>query len=425
MPRLMQDQNVLEASPFHSITEVEVKLDLDPKNGDIYLPESWNKDAFAISKPGFMKLFEAAGMEEIPDQCISNMPEDRIYFAKSVIKWTQADGTEVILTGDKTMDFRKGGARWTKTYEKALDSEMQAWGLQNKMPKGQKMTPYGQQKETYADWSIRILVELESNPEHGAILTIMRATAQHKANRDVTQKAQYGGELAQTGAITRAVKAQLGLKSTYSEKELLEGFTIIRSTFRWDMLSAHLGEERAKQLKDAFVMKAMGLKAGDLMQLTPGPQQAPEPSAESLFEDDDTIEGELVVDDEEAVLFLTPIQDETSMRIRNKMMRFHGWRDFNVSKASERTMWLFHCVYGDLTEGFALLLIMFYDKIQAQKDLNIKASEITKQAKHLKEQIDQCVIQKRMWKEPKKTAEQLPLEKEEKDGTEGSDQTTE
>ena len=417
----MQDQTVLEANPLYSITEVDVILDVDPENGDVYLPESWNKDAFAISKPGFMKLFDGAGMEEIPDQCVNNMPEDRVYFAKSVIKWTQPDGTEIILTGDKTIDLRKGGSRWAKAYEKALDSEMQAWGLQNGMPKGQKTTAYGQQKETYADWAIRLLIELEANPAHSAILTIMRATAQHKANRDVTQKAQYGAELAQTGAITRAVKAQLGLKSTYSKKELQEGFTLIRSTFRWDMLAAHIGEERARLLKEAYAMKAMGLTAGDVMQLSPGQPVEPvvdEPGAEDLFSDENTIEGELVADDEESALYLTPIRDETAMRIRNKMMRFHGWTDFNMSKATERTTWLFNCIYGDLTEGHALLLIVFYDKIQAQKDMSIRASEITKQAKHLKEQIDQCVIQKRLWKEPAETAEQLPLEEEKDDDAE-------
>lgn len=424
MPRLLQSQQVLQSSPFHSITEVTVKLNPDPENGgDVYLPESWKPDALALAKPGFMQLLGAAGMEEIPDQCVSTMPEDRVYYAKSVIKWTQPDGKDVVLTGDKTMDFRIGGTRWEMAYQKALDDALMGWANANNMPKGTKQTAYGAKRETNGDYASRILATLGSNEEHSGALELMTLLAKQKANREIRQKAQFGHELAQTGAMERAVKAHLGLKSTYTKKEIAEGFILYRSEFRWDMIAAQLGQEQALRLKEAYIMKAMGLSSGDLMQIGSGPApSAPESTAQDLFADEEYIEGEVL--NQEAELFTTPLQDETAARIRNKMIRFHGWQDFNITKASERTTWLFNCVFADLVEGHALLLITFYDKIQAQKDQNVRSSEITNQAKHLKEQIDQCVIQKRLWREPSETADQLPLDENGDDNDDESpDQT--
>ena len=241
MPHLLQDMRVLQSSPIHSITEVVVHLSLDLNDKEVYNPESWKENEFALLKPGFMKLLSAAGMEEIPDQSFVKMVEDFVFYAKEVVKWTQPDGKDIILPGDKMFDLRIGGARWDKARESALDGYLMEWAKENNFLKKKK----GRYDESNKDWCIRIIVEMEMREDCAERLKLIHKLAKETANREIRQKQQFGAELAQTGAIERAVKAQLGLKSTYTRQEIEEGFVILRSEYRWAMLAGWLGEDEA------------------------------------------------------------------------------------------------------------------------------------------------------------------------------------
>lgn len=418
MPQLLQDMRVLQSSPIHSITEVVVHLDPDPNEGDVYVQDKHRPQILCIAKPGYLKLLSAAGMEEISDQCVSRMVEDRVFFSKEVIKWTQPDGKDIILSGDKTFDLRIGGSRWEKTREKELDFMLVEWARENNIPRGKRRDGRNESNNEYIP---RVLATIKKQGLEEKI-AFLESMAKEKASRQIRQQAQFGTELAQTGAIERAVKAQLSLKSTYTKQEIEEGFTILRSEYRWDMLAGWLGAEDAKQLKQAFALRGAGMGAEDIPLLTAVGQalSATQPTQRAVIEQDETMdlfgEPDKVAAVVEALqanpyeeLFQKPIEDNTAFRVRNKMIRFHGWRDFNRTEASKRTEWLFQRQFSDIVEAEARLLIWFYNKLQSQKNLGVPTTELTNQAKHLKEQVDQCLIEKRMPREPDAEATQSKL----------------
>lgn len=178
-------------SAFHAPVVDYVKLSPDIADGDVY---KHDENKFIITKQGLMKLSVCAGI-------IWNMAEtkrvdnrgDRNYVAfQAVGGIRKLDGEPVFFKSEYDLDFEVLEEELTRQFE------MKAKNMRGKTD---------EDKRQYVDYCVK---------------------------RDLLFKRRHKVKLAESGALLRVIRSLLGLKSTYSRKELEKPFVLLRITFKPD-----------------------------------------------------------------------------------------------------------------------------------------------------------------------------------------------
>lgn len=249
--KAMSQLKILATSPFHTISRVEVPISSNPQDEEVYrigsakIGGKWQA-LYTLTKLGINKIMTAAGVETLETTVEEIAPQ--VWRASYTGKYIRPDATEYIDTRTKVIDLRVGGARWRKEVEKNLDTLVAKWA----QAKGIQMRS-GERKEEFA---IRAKVELETTDQE----TYKRAVklAEERATRYTTQAAQFGAELAESGAVNRFARTifQLG---KYTEAQLREPFVIFRARFDFSAFQAAAGQSAAQRFLLESAKKSLGL----------------------------------------------------------------------------------------------------------------------------------------------------------------------
>lgn len=401
---IMREMRVLSASPWHTISIVPVILSPDPKVketykiGVAYIDDKW-ENLYTPTKIGLDKLMIAAGVVEI--EAHSERIESRIWSARWSGEYEQPDGKIQPLSDGKEMDLSIGGTRWEKKREIELDKLLKKHGVKiGKFRVGQ----YGNymnkatKKKVTDDDLISLLIDLPEE-QHARFERI----AEEKASRFVRQSAQFGLELAQTGARLRAVRSIMQI-GQYTAKQLEEPFECVRSQRDMERMREDLGPERLIKLLAAQSASAFGLDADETVKLLfSGPEKV---ELEDADEEPGTIEGifeelEETVDEEVPEgLFYTPISEATSEWIVNHRQEAH------IRGVNEMLGYIFSepTTIEDLTEGQALNVKMFMTRLIAIGN----KKEIADAKKDFAHIVRVCSEEERIWI-TKETGTQLEL----------------
>jgi hypothetical protein len=193
-------------SAFHAPVVDYVKLSPDIADGDAY---KHDENKFIITKQGLMKLSVCAGI-------IWNMAEtkrvdnrgDRNYVAfQAVGGIRKLDGEPVFFKSEYDLDFEVLEEELTRQFE------LKAKNMRNKSD---------EDKRQYVDYCVK---------------------------RDLLFKRRHKVKLAESGALLRVIRSLLGLKSTYSRKELEKPFVLLRITFKPDF--------NDPQIRKAMIQKSI------------------------------------------------------------------------------------------------------------------------------------------------------------------------
>jgi hypothetical protein len=225
---LMPVSTEVQLNPFYKYTVMEVTADTSENSGDIFKVGSTKignnyEDVFSPAKPLLMKLASAAGIQFDPNNTYGSYLSKNCYKAKAYGAMRMPDGTgkthcdeKVINLDDEEDNFRlefmdkslqgitdkKAGEAAAKLFKGEWIDSADKWG---KACKAYKIADEDRQK--YIDRSVLVN------------MTLLRKTFAEKA---------------MTGAILRVVRALIGMKGTYSKKELTKPFAIPRVTFSPD-----------------------------------------------------------------------------------------------------------------------------------------------------------------------------------------------
>jgi len=248
---LMPSTHIAGLSEFHQPVIETVQLSTDPNNGDVYAHDDAQggpNKKWRPTKQALMKLSVCAGVIWSPTESkrIDN-GADRNYIAyKAVGGIKKADGQPVFFSAEYDLDFEVVAEELKTNYE------MKAKYL--KKDNGQRQAT-DKEKVEYVDYCV---------------------------NRDLLQKRKNKLKLCEAGAMNRVLRMLLGLKQTYTTKELEQPFVMARIVFRPDFTDAAV----KKQFVDASIKAMTGIygpaaiaqdiKASEPIDITPiGKEEEP------------------------------------------------------------------------------------------------------------------------------------------------------
>lgn len=221
---LMPSTHIAGLSEFHQPIIETVQLSTDPNNGDVYQHDDAapgpNKK-WRPTKQALMKLSVCAGVIWSPTESrrIDN-GADRNYIAyRAVGGIKKADGQPVFFSAEYDLDFEVVAEELKTNYE------MKAKYL--KKDNGQRAAT-DKEKVEYVEYCV---------------------------NRDLLQKRKNKLKLCEAGAMNRVLRMLLGLKQTYTTKELEKPFVMARIVFRPDFTDATV----KKQFVDASIKAMTGI----------------------------------------------------------------------------------------------------------------------------------------------------------------------
>jgi hypothetical protein len=224
---LLPSTHISELPPYHKIVIDRVFLSPEADDGDVYLQQSGSKYSparYAPTRQGLMKLANAAGVMWDPARCVRlDDRRDRDYVAYQAVGGIKKiDGSPLFFKAEYDLDFEVVEEEIRENYEvKARkyndDHGLGWWHRMNE----------DTQKE-YIEKCIR---------------------------RDLLQKRKHRAKLAETGAMTRVVRALLGLKSSYTSEELKKPFIVVRTVFQPD----YSDPETKKQIAMASIQAVSGV----------------------------------------------------------------------------------------------------------------------------------------------------------------------
>lgn len=221
---LMPSTHIAGLSEYHQPVIETVKLSTDPNNGDVYQHDdaaAGPNKKWRPTKQALMKLSVCAGVIWSPTESrrIDN-GADRNYIAyKAVGGIKKADGQPVFFSAEYDLDFEVIAEELKTNYE------MKAKYL--KKDNGQRQAT-DKEKVEYVEYCV---------------------------NRDLLQKRKNKLKLCEAGAMNRVLRMLLGLKQTYTTKELEQPFVMARIVFRPDFTDAAV----KKQFVDASIKAMTGI----------------------------------------------------------------------------------------------------------------------------------------------------------------------
>jgi len=218
---LVPTQTLRTYSDMHEPVLEQVFLSPNPDDGDVYVQEQGNQrkpTKYALTKQALMKLSLCAGIMWHPAETRrTDDRSDKNYVSYQAVGGVRkSDGTWVFWKGEYDLDFEVIEMELEEQYrnkaEKYEADEDATWW--------QKKTE--DEKEAYIQRCIR---------------------------RDLLQKRKHKLKLAESGAMNRVIRAVLGMKSTYTKKELEQPFVVARVVFRPD----YSDPEVRRQLTEASI----------------------------------------------------------------------------------------------------------------------------------------------------------------------------
>ncbi|MDD5353498.1 MAG: hypothetical protein PHS93_10080 [Candidatus Omnitrophica bacterium] len=221
---LMPSTHIAGLSEFHQPIIETVKLSSDPNDGDVYAHDdapAGPSKKWRPTKQALMKLSVCAGVLWSAEQSKRmDNGADRNYIAyKAVGGIKKADGQPVFFSAEYDLDFEvlaeelrtlyEGKAKWLKKDDG-------------------KRAATDKEKVDYVEYCV---------------------------NRDLLQKRKNKLKLCEAGAMNRVLRMLLGLKQTYTTKELEQPFVMARIVFRPDFTDAAV----KKQFIDASIKAMTGI----------------------------------------------------------------------------------------------------------------------------------------------------------------------
>ncbi|MFA5323907.1 MAG: hypothetical protein WC373_14645 [Smithella sp.] len=221
---LMPSTHIAGLSELHQPVIETVLLSTDPNNGDVYAHDDaaiGPTKKWRPTKQALMKLSVCAGVLWSAEQSKRmDNGADRNYIAyKAVGGIKKADGQPVFFSAEYDLDFEvlaeelrtlyEGKAKWLKKDDG-------------------KRAATDKEKVDYVEYCV---------------------------NRDLLQKRKNKLKLCEAGAMNRVLRMLLGLKQTYTTKELEQPFVMARIVFRPDFTDAAV----KKQFIDASIKAMTGI----------------------------------------------------------------------------------------------------------------------------------------------------------------------
>jgi hypothetical protein len=254
------------ASQFHAVSWAEVQIDTNPKNGEIYKQGSKgygeNKiDYYALSNVALARLMNAAGIEETGSHRTDNREHPHVCAWSFGARYVQPDSTVLTYSADYELDLRdyinvNGTTFRGARFEKAMADERE--DLIYSDNKKEWGNIWGDNLTKKVDVAYASMSE-EQKKKYDDL-------SEAKALRNVVQMRQFIVQRAQTGAMERAIRKMLNLKSAYTLAELKNPFRVPRSRFDWDRLDAAIGKESGKELRQLEAMKLLGIDVSTYQQ---------------------------------------------------------------------------------------------------------------------------------------------------------------
>ena len=182
--------------PWHQISVDVVKVSANPDDGDVYLqqkgygnfPNRWSP-----AKPMLLKFADAAAISFHPELTGSVLVEDDRVVSKAVAIMKQNDGQFRTITAEYELDLTIIHHETRADYSRKADDKIRE----------KKLTM--DKRESWID---------------------------EKTNDFVMKKRKHKVALANTGAMLRAIRMMLAVKSTYTDAELKKPFAVPRVDFR-------------------------------------------------------------------------------------------------------------------------------------------------------------------------------------------------
>lgn len=269
--------SIESASAFHVVTWAEVQIDLSTNAREVYKQGGTGYgenrvDFYALTNVALSRLMNAAGIKQTGSVRVDAGENPHVCSWQFSAEYTQPDSTVLAYSADYELDLRDyiqvgeqtlRGAR----FEKALQDERVAvLKSENDKDLGKL---YGEKLNAKADVMYAALDD--AGKKHVDDL------AEAKALRYIVQMRQFIVQRAQTGAMERAIRKMLNLKSTYTLEELKKPFRVPRSKFDWDRLDKAIGVEASAEMRQLQAMKLLGINPDELAhwkQLNAPKQQA-------------------------------------------------------------------------------------------------------------------------------------------------------
>lgn len=258
--------SIESASQFHAVSWAEVAIDTNPKNGEIYKQGSKGYgedkvDYYSLSNVALARLMNAAGISEVSSTRTDSREHPHICAWQFTAKYVQPDSTVLTYSADYELDLRDyihvngstyRGARFEKTL---VDERVDLMYAENKKEWGNL---WGDNLNKKADAVYASLSDSEKKR--------FDDMAEGKALRYVVQMRQFIVQRAQTGAMERAIRKMLNLKSAYTLAELKNPFRVPRSRFDWDRLDKAIGKDAGQELRTLEAMKVLGIDVSTYQQ---------------------------------------------------------------------------------------------------------------------------------------------------------------
>ncbi len=209
---LMPSTTIAGLSEYHQPVIETVKLSSDPNDGDVYAHDDAKPGPdkkWRPTKQALMRLSVCAGVIWSPTESrrIDN-GSDRNYIAyKAVGGIKKADGQPVFFSAEYDLDFEVVAEELKTNYEQKAK-----W---LKKDNGNRQAT-DKEKVEYVEYCV---------------------------NRDLLQKRKNKLKLCEAGAMNRVLRMLLGLKQTYTTKELEQPFVMARIVFRPDFNDAEVKKQ--------------------------------------------------------------------------------------------------------------------------------------------------------------------------------------
>jgi hypothetical protein len=215
---LVPTLTIQEISPLHKPVLEIVRINPDPKGGEVYEIVQGSGDfsmrAVALQKIGYAAglIWNAKGCGRTDD---GSDPDIISYRAEAAVR--KEDGTYMPLNAEYMVDLKIIEQETRESYEKKSHALMT-----DKKRVGEKFTE--EDRKSYVEKSVK---------------------------RDMLQKRKFRLQLAQTGAMDRVIRKILGLKGTYKRVELEKPFVVPKIAFSPDVNDPKVRELLLRQGMDA------------------------------------------------------------------------------------------------------------------------------------------------------------------------------
>lgn len=192
-------------SDIHKAVIDKVYLSANPNDGDVY-PQKGQKDSLILSYQGLMRLSMCAGIIWHPYETRRTDPRnDKLYVSfQAVGGIRKSDGTISFVSGHYDLDFE------------IIEEELRDQYWQTAKTNDKHKNKSEARQSEFVDFCVR---------------------------RDMIFKRKHKMKLAESGAKARVIKALLGVKKSYTMKELKNPFVVVRVTIQPDLNDPKVKEQ--------------------------------------------------------------------------------------------------------------------------------------------------------------------------------------